>query len=140
MLKRPSTKTIYDKPFMKPCYNNEKEEWIYIQICFEPSKNYQNVVPSVTNEVGSLFPGLAALPQVNSIIALLLSFFCCKFSPIFSRWLPQHLESLPHHPAPPLPVEVRFKADISTCLTRYNHHILSSNFYISRFNITMFQF
>merc|ERR1712200_205097 len=24
----------------------------------------QNVVPSVTNEVGSLFPGLAALPQV----------------------------------------------------------------------------
>ena len=27
--------------------------------------HWQNVVPSVTNEVGSLFPGLAALPQVK---------------------------------------------------------------------------
>ena len=66
---------------MKPCYNNEKEEWTYIQIYLEQSKNdqnYQNVVPSVTNEVGSLFPGLAALPQVNSIVAHLL-----LFSPIF---------------------------------------------------------
>lgn len=56
----------------------KKKSEYYIQICYEPSKNDQNdqnVVPSVTNEVGNLFPGLAALPQVNSIIAhpLLLS-------------------------------------------------------------------